>query len=373
MESEEHGVLLSNIKSKQLHWLWEKRIPRGKLTTLDGDPGLGKSLLTLDLAARITTGRPMPDGTPGVQGSVLLIAPEDSATDTIKPRIEAAGGDPSHIRLLNFVEHRNPRTGETSPSSFTLSEDFIPLIRTIFRTSPTLVIIDPLVAVLGSSISAFNEQKIRKTFSYLADLARKTRCAFLIVRHLNKGSSENPLYQGGGSIGIIATVRAGLLVIQHPSDEKQRLLVSIKNNYSEKASNLTYQVIANARGIPSIQWLGANHYPVASLLRPGSPLSFERQDILKVLQAASCPLGPKELAEQTGQDRTLVRQLLRRMLNAGDITSPAFGLYTTAHPLSRNSILSKQFCYTHYTHYIHYTCYTSPSLMNSPGFSSLSL
>jgi len=341
MESEEHGVLLSNIKSKQLHWLWEKRIPRGKLTTLDGDPGLGKSLLTLDLAARITTGRPMPDGTPGVQGSVLLIAPEDSATDTIKPRIEAAGGDPSHIRLLNFVEHRNPRTGETSPSSFTLSEDFIPLIRTIFRTSPTLVIIDPLVAVLGSSISAFNEQKIRKTFSYLADLARKTRCAFLIVRHLNKGSSENPLYRGSGSIGIIATVRTGLLVIQHPYDENKRLLVSIKNNFSEKTSNLTYQVIANADGIPSIQWLGTNHYPVAALLRGSTPLSFERQDILKVLQATSRPLSPKELAKQTGQDHTLVRQLLRRMLNAGDIISPAYGLYTTHHHLSPETVFSQ--------------------------------
>ena len=103
MQSEENGALLSDIASEQLHWLWEKRIPRGKLTTLDGDPGLGKSLLTLDLAARITTGRSMPDGTPGVKGNVVLIAPEDDANDTIKPRIEAAGGDPSHICLLDHI------------------------------------------------------------------------------------------------------------------------------------------------------------------------------------------------------------------------------------------------------------------------------
>ena len=339
--SDEHGTLLSNVKSKQLHWLWEKRIPRGKLTTLDGDPGLGKSLLTLDLAARITTGRPMPDGSPGVQGSVLLIAPEDSATETIKPRIEAAGGDPSRVRLLNFVKRKNPLTEETSLSSFNLSDHFLPFVETVKRTSPTLVVIDPFMAVLGSGISAFSDQKIRQTLSYLVNLAQNTGCAFLIVRHLNKGSSENPLYQGSGSIGIIATVRTGLMVIQHPSDEKQRLLVPIKNNFSERASNLTYQVIANARGIPSIQWLGANHYPVASLLKPGSPLSFERQDILKVLQAASHPLGPKELAEQTGQDHTLVRQMLRRMLHAGDIISPAYGLYTTAHLLSPETARSQ--------------------------------
>src|SRR6266581_4975813 len=247
--------------------------------------------------------------------------------------IEAAGGDPSHIRLFNFVKWRDS-AGGTHLSSLTFSDHLLPFVETIARTCPTLVIIDPLLTILGSRINASNDQQIRETFRHLTNLARSTNCTFLIVRHLNKGSSGNPLYQGGGSIGIIGTVRTGLLVTQHPADEKQRLLVAIKNNSSEKASNLTYQVIANERGIPSIQWLGANNYPVAPLLRPVSSLSFERQDILKVLQAANRPLSPKELAAQTGQDHTLLRQLLRRMLNAGDIISPAYGLYTTPHHLS---------------------------------------
>lgn len=340
MESQEMGTLLSDIKTEQLHWLWEKRIPRGKLITLDGDPGLGKSLLTLDLAARITTGRPMPDGTPGVQGDVILIAPEDAATDTIKPRVEAAGGDPSRIRLLNLVKSTNPKTGETFLPPFTLSEHFLTLIKTINQTLPILVIIDPLMTVLGPRIRASHDQKIRETFSLLAYLAQRTNCTVLIVRHLNKGSSENPLYRGGGSIGIIAIARTGLLVVQHPSDENKRLLVAIKNNLTEKASNLTYQVIANTDGIPSIQWLGTNHYSVASLLRGSSPHSPARQDILKVLQATGRPLSPKELAAQTGQDYTLMKQMLRRMLDAGDIISPAYGLYTTHHHLSPETSFS---------------------------------
>jgi len=329
--SEDFSTLLSDIKSEQLHWLWEKRIPRGKLTTLDGDPGLGKSLITIDLAARITTGRPMPDGTPGVQGNVLLIAPEDGAADTIKPRVEAAGGDPSHIHLLTLVKSTNPRTGATDLLPFTLSKHLLTLAKTIVRTRPILVIFDPLMAVLGSGINVFHDQKVRQTFSDLTFIAEHRNCAFLIVRHLTKGGSENPLYRGGGSIGISAMARTGLLVAQHPSDENKRLLVTVKNNLSEKACNLTYQVIPNEHGIPSIQWLGTNHYPVASLLRASTPLSLERQEILKVLQAMSRPLSPKEVAEQTGQDHTLVRQLLRRMLNAGDIISPAYGLYTAHH------------------------------------------
>jgi hypothetical protein len=311
------------------------------VTTLDGDPGLGKSLLTLDLAARVTTGRPMPDGSPGVQGSVVLIAPEDGAADTIKPRIEAAGGDPSRIRLLNLVKSTNPKTGQTSLSSLTSSEHLDTLIKSIFRTRPILVIIDPFIAVLGSRISASSDQKVRENLLYLARMVAYTNSAVLLIRHLNKGGSQNPLYQGGGSIGIIASVRTAFLVAPHPFDESKRFLVSIKNNLSEKPCNLAYQVIANADNTPSVQWLGTEHSSVTTLLRRSTPLSSERQAILKILQATDRPLGPKELAQQTGQDHTYLRQMLRRMLNAGDIVSPKYGFYTTHDHLSPHIVLSQ--------------------------------
>jgi hypothetical protein len=103
-DTEAPGIVLSQVETQQVDWLWQRRIPLGKITVLDGDPGLGKSLLAINIAACITTGRPMPDGTPGRQGSVILIAPEDSAEDTIKPRMEAAGGDPSRVLLLDTID-----------------------------------------------------------------------------------------------------------------------------------------------------------------------------------------------------------------------------------------------------------------------------
>ena len=42
-------------------WLWPGRIAIGKLTMLSGDPGLGKSLLTIDLSARVSIGAAWPD------------------------------------------------------------------------------------------------------------------------------------------------------------------------------------------------------------------------------------------------------------------------------------------------------------------------
>jgi 5S rRNA maturation endonuclease (ribonuclease M5) len=78
-ESEEMAglVFLDSVKSEPVEWLWRGRIPLGKLSVLDGDPGLGKSTIALDLAARVSQGQPMPDGTQGLQGGTVLLSMED--------------------------------------------------------------------------------------------------------------------------------------------------------------------------------------------------------------------------------------------------------------------------------------------------------
>ena len=111
--------LLSDVPSKPLTWLWPGRIPLGHLTLLDAAPGCGLSLLALTLAASVSRGSPLPDGTPTQQGTVILLAPYDSASDTIKPRLEAAGGDPAHVLLFHpLVEDASHALSRTRPFAF---------------------------------------------------------------------------------------------------------------------------------------------------------------------------------------------------------------------------------------------------------------
>src|SRR5437016_5021698 len=85
---------LSQIRPEPIQWLWERYVPRGKIALLDGDPGIGKSLLTIDLAARLSRGGPLPCGqTLHRPHTTLLLAAEDGAADTTRPRAEAAGAD----------------------------------------------------------------------------------------------------------------------------------------------------------------------------------------------------------------------------------------------------------------------------------------
>ncbi|MBN1514325.1 MAG: AAA family ATPase [Phycisphaerae bacterium] len=63
MMSESRPVvsLLSDVQPEPIRWLWPGRIASGKLNLIAGDPGFGKSLITLDMAARISAGRTWPD------------------------------------------------------------------------------------------------------------------------------------------------------------------------------------------------------------------------------------------------------------------------------------------------------------------------
>lgn len=54
--------LASNLSPKLVEWLWRNRIARGELTLVDGDPAVNKSSFLIDVAARVSSGREMPDG-----------------------------------------------------------------------------------------------------------------------------------------------------------------------------------------------------------------------------------------------------------------------------------------------------------------------
>ena len=323
---------LSEIETQPIAWLWENRIPQGKITLLEGDPGMGKSLLAIDIAAHVSTGRPMPGDSTGKIGNVILIAPEDGAADTIKPRVAAAGGDLSRIHLLNTVESldvTDVKKLKLYQKPFSLAKNLFDLEQTIIQTKAILVVLDPLTAVLGHNIDSSRDQGIREIFTPLALLAERTNCAFLIVRHLKKGSSDNLLYRGAGAIGIIAAARTCLTIFYDPADEKKRVLAVTKSNLAEPPKNLSYQVVPIESIAPHIQWHGEINLDVSTLFGPGINLSFPRQEIIKALQSSKRNLDLKEIAEKTGLNYKTLRMTFSRMHEAGLIAHPFRGMYTT--------------------------------------------
>ena len=230
---------------------------------LDGDPGVAKSLLSLDIGARITTGRSMPDGSNGVSGGVVYLCGEDDPADTIRPRFDAAGGDPSRVVILKGL--KNIDTNELRPPNV---HDVAAIHEAIKSTQACLVVIDPIMAHLGGADSHVDAD-VRAALNGLVEMAQSEQVAVLLIRHLNKNSGGNPLYRGGGSIGIIAASRSGLLAALDPEDseEQRRILTATKCNLCEMPKAIFYTVKTTSSGVAFIEWGDQTDHTAADLLQ----------------------------------------------------------------------------------------------------------
>lgn len=142
--------MASDVKSENVQWLWPNRIPLGKLTIVAGDPGVGKSFLTLDIASRVSRGRSWPDGSCATvtPASVLLISAEDDAADTIVPRLEAAAADLGNIHIFDKLYYYAPEQDLDITIPFSLDSHLPQLRKLISKSYPKLVVIDPISAYL---------------------------------------------------------------------------------------------------------------------------------------------------------------------------------------------------------------------------------
>jgi hypothetical protein len=228
---------LADVQAEEIKWLWENRIVRGNLSLLIGIPGLGKSMATLDLVSRITTGRGMPgDDLPFPAGNVILLSAEDASANTIKPRLEAHGADCSRVDRLRAIRDAQ---GE---HEFSIKRDLAPLEALIREKSAVLVTIDPLNAYLGEQVKDWSDSGMRAVLSPLAALAERTGCAILGIMHLTKDTDRPAILRVPGSIANAAAARCIQAVLQDPENDGRRFLANVKNNLGPKAATLAFKI-----------------------------------------------------------------------------------------------------------------------------------
>jgi hypothetical protein len=259
-----HTVRLSDVAPEPLRWLWPGRIPAGKITLLDGDPGLGKSTLLCEVAARISRGEPLPgdDTGPGVPRGVLLFSAEDDPYDTIRPRIDAAGGDPK--RIVAFIAVPD---GSETGRPFALPRDLPLLEALVTKVDAALVVFDQLVDYLPAGVSPQSLQRVRHTMAALRASAERSGAAIVGVRHLTKSGGANPLYRGLGSIGILGAARSGLLLAPDPDDPERRILAVGKRNLARPAASLAFRLEeVPGTSVARVVWDGESPWTAAELL-----------------------------------------------------------------------------------------------------------
>jgi putative DNA primase/helicase len=242
-------ITLAEVESERVDWLWEGRIPLGYPTMIEGDPGEGKSYVTLALAADISQGRTLPCCSESqAPGNTLLVTTEDHLGNTIKPRLEQLGADMTRISAC--VER------------LILNEEGLQeLGRRVRDNAIRMVVIDPITANLPSNVDMYKASDVRGVMAGLSRVAEASKCAIVVVRHLRKGSTDKALHRGLGSIDFAAAARSVLLVGHQASNPSRHAVVHIKSNLAAMSHSVGYEF---RDGI--FTWTGVSTLTAADLM-----------------------------------------------------------------------------------------------------------
>jgi AAA domain len=257
---------MSEVEAEPITWLWWPYLAVGKLCMLDGDPGIGKTLLMTRLAASLSRGEPLPDqqGKPeletGGPHATLVLSTEDGLADTLKPRLEAAGADCTKIHVLTGWKDLDEQD-----RTFTL--DDLPILEEAVRqVRPRLIIIDPIQAYLGPKTDMHRANETRPLLAKLARLAEESRCAVVCIRHPSKPGQGGgkAIHRGLGSIDFIGAARTALFVEQHPADPTKALMAQSKSNIGPLGRT---QVYSKDQG--QFRWCGVSRLSAEVLAGSG--------------------------------------------------------------------------------------------------------
>lgn len=223
----------SSFGRKEVKYMWNKRVPLGKLTILAGPSSIGKSFVSLALAAHVTAGAKLIDSPTRIDGECLFASYEDDIEDTIGPRADALGVDMDRCHFIQGVD--------TEHGKRPFGPQDVPRIIDYLKACPQikLIVIDPLGSFLGSGTDGNSETEARGVLGTLVDTAAQTDTAVIIIAHFNKSTeSEDPLHRVAGSQGITALPRSVLTVSW--GENKERLVKHIKSSTSAECSTIGY-------------------------------------------------------------------------------------------------------------------------------------
>jgi hypothetical protein len=236
----------TSIQVMPVRWLWLYRLAFGAMALLAGDGGIGKSLVLLWIAARVSRGDPWGDGSGNAPvGDVIILSAEDRTEDTILPRLMAMGADLSRITIMRarVVIRQEGKEAIVSPMTFQDRSYW----REVFGRRPgcRLFVVDPLASYLGKGVSDARNNEVRGVLEpFLAEIIEPRGVCMLCNSHLNKSiDARSPIHRIMGSIAFAALPRNVHIVVRDPENDARRIFAQAKcNNAPDDLPALAYAV-----------------------------------------------------------------------------------------------------------------------------------
>jgi putative DNA primase/helicase len=288
----------SEIQIEPIEWLWPGRLAIGKQTLIAGEAGLGKSQVSIAMAAAVTTGGQWPcDEGRAPPGSVVFLCAEDGAADTIVPRLMAAGADLDRCYILSAVRTDDGK----GRRSFNLQTDLEMLAQKATEIGDArLVVIDPVSSYLGPKIDSHVNAAVRGVLEPLGEFADRLRVAILSITHPPKATGTAAINRFIGSVAFVAAARAAFMVTRDADDKDRRLFLPVKNNLAPLGDGLAFRLEQRIVGDDPGKSIVAS-----SVVWESEPVQKTADEALQAVEdnAGGAEKGARDEAEKFLRDR----------------------------------------------------------------------
>jgi hypothetical protein len=334
---------LSKATPQAVRWLWQKRLPLAGITLLDGDHACGKSLLALQIAASVSSGSPMPDGTPTIQGGVVIISPPTDATTTQLQLLTALGADLSRIKIISFIRESAPEFHTGGHRPFSLPKDFLPLFLAIKQVDARLVIFDPFLSLLSREQRCTNERLCHLLIDLNQRFIERDVACLLIRNCPAKGGHARPSVLER-SDHFLTTAASRLLLAPDPMQPDRLLLAHAHSRHAALTPTLLLQIrpLLTHPDLARITILETHNLQAQDLI-VNRPDTLHRrllsQHLFKLLSSALDPVHVSSLyARSPNSSPFQVQRSLSDLLKMGQIERPSRGFYSriTANPVFKS-------------------------------------
>lgn len=268
-------VNMGTVEAEPIDWLWYPFIPCATVTIIQGKPGIGKSWITLVIAAIVSQGYKFPEvsGQPNTlrePANVLLMADEDLLSKIIKPRLVLAQANTNRVIAIRGVQLRGGKPGEEGEI---LLSDIEGIEGEIIKNNAVLLIVDPIQAFVASTVDMRRQNEMRSITKRIGRMAERTGCSVIMVQHERKagGSPDN---RGMDSKDIYAQCRSALMVAPNPDDPKPfdpSTFIMVQSKHSMTPPGEARAIGYRLSKLDGFMWTGPTDTPIERLIEEYKP------------------------------------------------------------------------------------------------------
>lgn len=330
----------SDFAMKGVRWIYRGRIPLGMVTLMAGREGIGKSTVSLDIAARLTRGT-LDGRYQDKPQSVVICASEDSWSHTIVPRLKSVNADMGRVYHIAVQDEDGNERAIVAPQDTRRMEKAFLTIR------PALMLIDPLMAIIDGKVDTHKQADVQQALEPLVKMCERMGMSILALIHVNKSGGTDPLNNIMGSKAFATLPRSILYCIE---EDDEYLFCHAKCNVGPKMPSIHYRLSEVRFDLPEdeveegdepfitssrVVWGEVDDRSATDVLQAAAdaakapaPKGELRLDIRKWIEGQPSGVSLGEITAEFGhKSEATIRQTLRRMVKDEEINSPARGIY----------------------------------------------